>query len=187
MKIRMLLMVLTCLLAKGAVAQIKYSENFLHLLDHAQIDFFEPVEGSYKEIRLQKGTFQPCDFGIRSRKEKIEIRYLVAPYNEHHYVFRAPHVEGLRMASHLAVNEEDAVITSIGITEDELKENFNADWGKIYFFQPKDSFSEREHCKMLALYAEGKGMVLVFFLFDEPSRELDNRHLALRFKGEASN
>ncbi len=187
MKIRILLVALGLLFAQSTFAQIEFTDTFRRLVESAQIDFYEPTEGSYKEVRLDKHTFQPCDFGIRSRREKLEIRYLVAPYSENNLAFQVPQVECFRMVSHLATNDEDAVVTSLGISEDELRENFNADWGKIYFFQPKESFSERTHCKMLALYAEGKGMVLVFFLFDEPSQELDNRHLALRFKGEPGN
>ncbi len=167
-----------------AAAQIELTETFRQLIEGARIDFYQPVEGSYREVRLLKTPFQPCDFAIRSRREKIEIRYLIAPYSEYSPVFQAPHVECFRLISHLATNEEDAVITSLRISEDELQEDFNADWGRIYFFQPKKSFSDFRHCKMLALHAEGKGMALVFFLFDEPSPELDNRYLALRFKND---
>ncbi|MDX1939926.1 MAG: hypothetical protein SFU99_05195 [Saprospiraceae bacterium] len=187
MKIRTIFIIISGFCAQHLIAQIEFTDNFRHLVENAGIDFYEPTEGSYKEVKLQKHSFQPCDFGIRSRREKLEIRYLIAPYSEYNIAFKAPHVECFRMVSNLATNEEDAAITSLSISEDELKENFNADWGKIYFFQPKDSFSERAHCKMLALYSEGKGMALVFFLFDEPSRDLDNRYLALRFKDEANN
>ncbi len=182
MKISILLL---GLFASGSIlAQISYPDNFLHLLKNANVDFYEPTEGSYKDIRLSKADYQPCDFALRSRREKLEMRYLVAPYSPHNWVFTAPHVEALRMASHLATNEQESVITSFAVSETELTSHFNANWGRVYFFQPKPIFSDRKHCKMLALYAEGKGMVIVFFLFDEPSRELDNRHLALRFRDD---
>ena len=63
-------------------------------------------------------------------------------------------------------------------------DDFNADWGQVIFFQPKSVFSHKAHCKMLALYKEGKGMAFVFFLFDKGTLELDRRFLALRFKEE---
>ncbi|MBK7871601.1 MAG: hypothetical protein IPJ74_13480 [Saprospiraceae bacterium] len=137
MKIRVLFIIIIGLCAQHLIAQIEFTDNFRHLIENAGIDFYEPTEGSYKEVKLQKHTFQPCDFGIRSRREKLEIRYLVAPYSEHNIAFKAPHVECFRMVSNLATNEEDAAITSLIISEDELKENFNADWGKIYFSNPK--------------------------------------------------
>lgn len=187
MIIRISFLLSSWLLAQAAIAQINYTDNFLHLLENARIDFYEPVEGNYKSFKLRKDVFQPGDFAMRSRREQIEIRYQIAPYSEHNPIFQALHVECMRQIIHLAANDEESVITVLSIDDEELSRDFNADWGKIFFFQPKDQFSTSKHCKMLALYAEGKGIVLVYFLFDKPSQELDNRYLALRFKDTASN
>lgn len=187
MNARTLLFATICLFAQSAFGQLEYSDSFLYLLENAQIDFYEPVEGKYKAIKLQKEVFQPCDFGMRSRKEQLEIRYIIAPYSENSPAFNAPHVESARMVAHLATNDPDAVITILSMDELELRDKFNADWGKVFFFKPKEQFSTSKHCKMLSLYAEGKGMALVFFLFDKPSTELDNRFLALRFKDVVAN
>ncbi len=177
------LLLLCCLCTVVAKGQVECPADFKRLLQGAQIDFFEPVEGAYKGIALPRHHFQPCDFAIRSRKEQLEIRYLIVPFQNEasNPVAQAPHVHCMRLVSHLASNDEQAVITILSIDEAELRETFNADWGKLFFFQPKPGFSERSHCKLLALHAEGKGTALVFFLFDQPSKELDNRHVALRF------
>ncbi len=63
-----------------------------------------------------------------------------------------------------------------------LRRDYQADWGKVFFFQPKTGFSSARHCKMLALYREGQSMAFVLFLFDEPGPVLDRRALALRFR-----
>jgi hypothetical protein len=187
MSAKIILIAIIGFISQRAFGQLDYSDDFLYLLEHAQIDFYEPVEGKYKAMNMRKDVFQPCDYGIRSRKEKLEIRYLIAPYSENSPAFSAPHVETTRMVAHLASNDPDAVITVLSMDEQELRGDFNADWGKVFFFKPKEQFSTSQHCKLLSLYAEGKGMALVFFLFDKPSQELDNRFLALRFKDDMAN
>ena len=61
-------------------------------------------------------------------------------------------------------------------------EDFNADWGKVFFFTPKPGFTRKSHCRLLALHKEGKGTAYIFFLFEEPDEVLDHRFLALRFR-----
>ena len=63
----------------------------------------------------------------------------------------------------------------------QLQEEFNADWGAIAFFQPKKEFSTKEHCKMVAIHAEGKGNVYIFYLFDDPQTDLEELFATLRF------
>ncbi len=187
MNAKVILLIVSWFLTQTAFGQLKYSDDFLSLLNHAEIDFYEPVEGNYKTRKIYKEYYQPCDFAMHSRKEDMEVRYLIAPYSEKGPAFNAPHVETVRMVAHLASNDPEAVITVLSLEEEALREDFNADWGKIYFFQPKEQFSTSKHCKLLSLYAEGKGIAMVFFLFDKPSPELDNRFLALRFKDEVTN
>ena len=169
-------------------AQIDVSDHFNQLLDDADLEFLEPVEAKYKDIRIGKNLYQSYDFAIRSRKEKMEIRYLIEPYNEKDPTADIPHLSSIRLLTHLASNGEEAgVITGLDIEAEKLKTDFNADWGKTFFFKTKTSFSTRSHCKMLALFKEGKGMAYVFFLFDKATNELDKRFLALRFKDEVNN
>ena len=54
----------------------------------------------------------------------------------------------------------------------------------IAFFSPKDLFSEKEHCKMISLYKEGKGMTYIFFLFDEITEEVDMQKYCLKYAVE---
>lgn len=166
-------------------AQIDLSDHFNDLLEAADMEFLEPVEARYKAIRIGKNLFQSYDFAIRSRKEKIEIRYLIEPYDEKNPIADIPHLASIRLLTHLASNSEEAgVITGLDIEAKKLKTDFNADWGKTFFFKTKNSFSTKSHCKMLALFREGRGMAYVFFLFDKVTEDLDRRFLALRFKDE---
>ena len=163
--------------------KIKYSKSFTQKIEQIQIDLFTPVEGKYKSIRPTKNNYQTIDHVIVSKQEDLEIRYAIIPFNEWDKTTQIPNIDFMRVVTSTATNEDnDAVISMHQIEDDNLKEHFNADWGNIAYFQPKSKFSNRKHCRLLGLYNEGKGMVYVFFLFDEPSRFLDNRLYALRFK-----
>jgi len=49
---------------------------------------------------------------------------------------------------------------------------YNADFGMMVFFQPKDKISKRKHCKALFHYAEGKGLICTFIFFDNVRLDL---------------
>jgi len=165
--------------------QVDVSADFKQKLQTAGIEFLEPLENSYKDIRVPRRNFADYDFAIRSRKEKVEIRFRIDPLDLDNPVAYAPHVRSTRMLLHLASNNDNFYMSGLPVRESDLTEQFNADWGKIFFFTPKEDFSIRKECKMLALFREGQGMAYVFFLFDEPSPELDYRFYALRFLDEA--
>ncbi|MFN3785550.1 MAG: hypothetical protein ACK4RS_01805 [Thiothrix sp.] len=181
---RITIILLCTLFVQQLTAQIDHTPRFSRLLEEAQLDFYEPLENSYRDVPVWKEAahYQPYDFAIRSRRDHLEIRYQILPYRDNDLKFAAPQVEAVRLAMHLATNQDESIISGFSIDEEELKTDFNADWGKVFIFQPKKSFSNRPHCKMLALYREGKGLAFVFFLFDQPSQEVDNRFVALRFK-----
>ncbi len=162
--------------------KIKYSKKFLKKLKAVQIDLFEPTEGKYKSLRVIKNDYQPYDHSIASKQENLEIRYTIIPFTAGDLSTQIPNVDFMRVVSSTATNEkEDAVISLHQIEEEDLKADFDADWGSFAFFQPKAKFSTRKHCRLLGLYKEERGMIYVFFLFDEPNKFLDNRLYALRF------
>ena len=85
------------------------------------------------------------------------------------------------MAISAATNEnEEARLVLHEMSKENLK-NYHADWGAVVFFQPKIIFSDKDHCKMLALYQEEKGLVYIFYLFDEASEEVDLQENCLSF------
>ena len=163
-------------------AQIRTGDEFARLLGQAGIEFIEPVEANYKRVPAWKNPIQSYDYAIRSRKEGIEIRYLIRPYELGAPASGAPHVEASRLAMHLATNDQDYLVAGREVAPEVLSEFFNADWGMQYFFRPKPGFADWNHCELLALHKDGQATAFVFFLFDEPSPELGNRFYALRFR-----
>ena len=165
--------------------QVDLSPSFQTKLEAAGLEFIEPLEARYKDIRVVRNAFLDYDFAMRSRREGLEIRYYIDPAGPG--ATAVPHVEAVRLLMHLASNEERYIMSGVDVKDFDLKEQFNADWGKVFFFTPKETFSPRRQCKMLALFREGYGMAFVFFLFNEAGPALDHRFYALRFQEKENN
>jgi hypothetical protein len=156
--------------------------SFFRLLNQAGIEFFEPLDAGYKEIELPENEYQNCQFAIRSGKENMQIRFFILPWNDQDPLATQPNIVTFRTITSVASNADDAVISAIQPDRETLHKDFNADWGMIYFFQPKPGFSLYPNCRMIAICKEGKGTAFIFYLFDDPANEaLDTRYLTLRF------
>lgn len=176
---------LLCFLCLSTVLQaqkIDQPAQFQELLLACQLEFLAPLDAGYKDVAIIRNRIQDYNFAIRSRKEKLEIRYLLEPYQKHDPSFETPHIRSIQKLMHLASNEQDFVMSGLDVDPELLKDHFNADWGKVFFFRPKHQFSNYEHIKMLSLFKEGKGMAHIFFLFNEPTRDLNNRMYTIRFR-----
>lgn len=163
-------------------AQIRLDETFRQKLDKVGLYFMEPVEGKYKVQKKAKDPFQYYDFAIRSRPEKMEIRYLLDPWQENNPLSAIPHIRATQLLTRLARNQGEGIIIGQSIGQETLLDDFNADWGKVFYFEPKGAFSSNAECKMLVIHKEGIGTAYVFFLYDKISPVLDKRFLALQFK-----
>lgn len=164
-----------------STAQVELSDRFTLLLESANLEFLEPVEASYKSTSPDHVDFYRFDFLMRSRKEKMDIGFLITPYSASNRIFSFPQVEITRLVSSLATNDETSVITSLNLDQETLSSQLNADWGKLFFFKPKPSFSDKLHCKLLSIYKENMGLAVVVYCFDEPGKALDIRENILRF------
>ena len=178
-----LLLPVFLLFTSALLAQkIDYPENFHALLDSIGAEFYEPVDAGYRDYEPLENRWQPCHFAMRSRKEKLDIRYFVEPWNDDLPMASQPNINTFHVLTMVASTDDESLISGIQPTKKSLLEEFNADWGMTYFFRPKTEFSEKANCRMLALCKEGKGTVFVFYLFDDPANEaLDVRKHALRF------
>lgn len=168
--------------------KIELNEAFQAKLNEVKVDFFEPLEAAYRDVPVQKeaNKFQDYDFAIRSKKEKLEIRYLIHPIEDNDLAFLPPSANFIRILTHLASNDDEHLIAVHSMTNEGLK-TFGADWGKEAVFTPKSVFSDKKHCKMLMLHKEGRGNVFLFFLFDEANKTLDDRYYALKFQEAMNN
>lgn len=153
-------------------------------LDKMNAEVIPPIDGSYKAYNPFENNTQNCHWAIRSRKDGLEVRYLLVPFSENQPISNYPGLAASRMAMHICSNEENSVITSRDLTDHEQEVLYNVDWGKVFIFPPKLDFSPYAYCKMVVLYKENQGLAYIFNLFDEPSQNIDNRLYTFRFKDE---
>ena len=173
-----------CLVCTSSFAQkIAYPSHFHALLDSVGVEFYEPTDAGYRDYEPLENRWQPCHFAIRSRREKMDIRYYIEPWNDDIPMSSQPNLNTFRTLTMVAsTDDETAMISGMQPTKKSLLEEFNADWGMTYFFKPKSEFSEMPHCRMMSLCKEGKGTIFIFYLFDDVNNEaLDLRKYALRF------
>jgi len=180
MRTLILLLVLPLSLYLQAQPAQYIPEDFATLLEQTGLELLYPLEGTYRALRPEENPVQPYQLSLWSADEKLEIRYFLRRLDADTPEAMAPHVETHRLAFHLA-NNGGSAISARGLTQKELEDEFNADWGAVYIFRPKLAFSDRRNCKMLCLYKEGKGMALSFLLFDHPNPLIDSRLYTLSF------
>ena len=176
-----LLIFLCCIGVYSVGAQNLVVENFQQLLLQAKLNYIAPLEQSYKVIPVEKNDFHVYEYAIRSKSKDLEIRYSIESIEEDKQTSDIPHIKCFSLVNTLADNQQDQAIAVHNISAKDLSEKYNADWGAIIYFRPKSAFSTKSHCKMLSLFAEGKADVYIFYLFDEPSKEVDQQQYTLRF------
>ncbi|MBK6903587.1 MAG: hypothetical protein IPH04_12495 [Saprospirales bacterium] len=159
------------------------SEDFQTKLRFMRAEILLPLDSDYRMRSQRPDEFQPFDLGMESRKEKMEIRYLAYPQLDDYWAANYPHILAARTAAHTASNAEDSYMTQLSLGKKELKA-FNADWGVEYVYSPKSQVTAHRYGKLLVLYKEGRGALLIFFFFDDPDNEaIDSRYEGVIFNG----
>ena len=162
-------------------AQLDLPADFQQLLDSMDVRYTPPLDSDYREALRQDNDYLADHYSVRSRSERLELRFHLRPENETDQYYRRPHMAATALAMNLSSNDEDAVTAVHGFDDEEL-DLYRADWAKMYTFRPKRSFSDRQQAQLIALYREGRGMAYTVLLFDEAPIELEDRQLSLRFR-----
>lgn len=180
----LLSLTITLLLAVTASAQYtwKLPPGLSTALLQMNAEVLPPIDGGYKGFQPPENFTQNCQWAIRSRKDGLEIRYLLAPDPPESSASPNPHLAAHRLAMHISINDENALMTARELTDNEREVLYNADWGKVYVLTPKPDFSPFTYCTMVALYRKGSGLAYIFNLFDEPSQNIDNKRYTFRFR-----
>jgi hypothetical protein len=167
------------LLLNALQAQIIVPPVVQKHLDACGVELFLPTTGDYKMAQIPEEAHEPYQFSIRSNKEDVEIRFEFVPK-----IGNTPfaQVHSYRTCLHLGNNLDQTNFTARELSERELEDVFCADWGRVYIFRPKASFSDQQHCRFLVIHKEGFGMVCVYYLFDHPSEAIDRQLHIIRYK-----
>ncbi len=72
-----LLLLLCCGAASSATGQVKQDPDFAARLEQAGLELLLPIDSDYRSLPVWRNDLQSYDFAIRSRREKLEMRYLI--------------------------------------------------------------------------------------------------------------
>ncbi|CAH0999157.1 hypothetical protein LEM8419_00454 [Neolewinella maritima] len=176
-----LLLSLLVLLTTTLPAQLDLPVEFSALLDVLDVRFTAPLDSDYREALRHDNDYLQDDYSMRSRREKLELRFHLQPEDEADRYYQRPHLAATTLAMNLGSNDDDAVTAVHSFDEEELA-LYNADWARMYTFRPKRSFSDKQQAQLIALYREGRGMAYTVLLFDDAPNTLEGRQLSLRFR-----
>lgn len=172
---------LFCSLPVVAPAQVDIPDTFSKLLDSLHLRFTAPIGSDFRAQKSSENRYLVAQYILRSRREKLEMRFYLQPDREDDRYFQLPHIAAATLAMNLGSNDEDAVTAVHGFDDEELA-LYQADWARMYTFRPKRAFSDKQQAQMIAIYHEGRGMAYTFLLFDRPPDTLEGRQLTLRFR-----
>ncbi|MBT8219184.1 MAG: hypothetical protein KJP00_05150 [Bacteroidia bacterium] len=152
-----------------------WSQNtveFNELLKRAQVEFAVPLETFLKEIRVLKTDLVEYDYALKAKQDPVEIRYKIIPTDNNSSPIGSPQIKLTQIASTIASNEEESGDIVFHRMPDEELAMYNADYGVKTYLHPKSRFSDKKHCKIIFLFAENKGMVCTFLLFNKTDIDL---------------
>jgi len=157
--------------------------NFNAMCRTHQIEF--PTSEDSK-LKFEDGTRRfHQDFDIRIEHSKADYSVLAYFYP---IVLGSeedpPAVLSMLRASHFATNDTTAVIAAHRIDDLHVRETYGADWGRIYYFQPKQGIEDYKECQLVALHKEGHGTFYVLYFFDEFSNDVEEMIWNPTFKEE---
>lgn len=142
--------------------------EFADLLTRAKIEFTPPKELSEaRKVQFKRFNY---DMGFDNREKKLEIRYAIRPMdkllpNEQTQDLNKLYLSSLEGA---LFNISDYLPEYTVFDSDQVKSEFNADWGATSTFIPGTSFSrDYTNCLLIFLHKDDVGDVYIFFLAKE--------------------
>ena len=173
----------SCVLAPLTAQRFATTPEFDRLLEQLDATVNYPLQSDFRTIKTPRNDYLEDHLAVRSRAEKLEIRFHLRPERDYDIYAGRPHYLSMMKVMNLGSNADDAVTAVHSFGEEELAV-FNADWARMYTFRPKRGYSEREQAQLVAIYREGRGMAFVVLLFDRAPETLEGRQLAVRFREE---
>lgn len=164
-------------------AQVTPSEDFLGLLDAADLQLGIAPDNTYRELPLHNrfdDDAQHFDMAFADRRSRIEVRYLVDLIPEGSDLEVVPHVLAMTLAMNLATNDEDSYMTARYLDGEELAV-YGADFATMVNFVPNERHTRKPHGQLVALYRAGKGMAYICIFFDKANDALELHQRSLTF------
>jgi hypothetical protein len=161
--------------------EFEFSPSFLKIAAANNLELTYPTENSFSEISQISNEYLPFVFGMKSKKQDIEIYILYQNFDLQNPATQNPQVETTRITANAATNHEESVITVLELGKEYVKESFGAEWGREIYFHPKKGLTDKENCRLVTVYKEGYGQLSIFFFFNEKTAYLDSFYNWVRF------
>lgn len=156
----------------SAQGGIMYSVSFDKMLTELNLSVEVPVERWLKLQAILSDDY--LQYQVVLADQDIELRVVV---KKDPIPSIWPHLEYSRILAHVASNSlggEYLFSTLEGASE-------HSDWHMSADFAPKISFSERAHGKMWSYFKDGRGLVTVIALYDDPDTWRDSYYNFIHF------
>jgi len=178
---RFLLPVLLLFVAQPLAAQLPLTPEFSALLDRLELRLRLPEDIRFKRKPNPENDYLADQLTLYDKAGKVEMRFHLRPESDRDVYYQRPHLRTGVLVMNLASNDEDAVTTVHAFDEEELR-TYGADWGKMYTFRPKRSYSPRATAQLIAIYKRGRGLAYTVLLFDKAPGVLEERQFSLGFR-----
>jgi hypothetical protein len=175
---RMLLFSVVILVVVNTLSgQLIYTLDFTRALAKAGIEYAEATEQWLHVVFPPYHVFMDYDLVLQNDRNDYEIRYHIRTLDEG----IPPTVAVSRLVASIASNAEIYDIHVKVLTEEFLKNAFNAERGVIAYFKPKEEFSEKPFGALLSLYTHDKPAIDVILLYRNPTYDPLKEYRGVRF------
>lgn len=166
--------ILLLLFSLGATA--KLPDKFVDLMHRANMTFTEPT--GLVEIAPIDNTQMNYEFALKYPETKFEIRFAIRPLDnmlkEYEKSIKSGHncisPNKLYQTSLLALIlnvSNGKTLNTKKFDKDQVKLEFNADWGATAFFELGKEFGQDyKYCMVVAIHKDDCGDAYIFFLTD---------------------
>ena len=147
--------------------QNQYESSLYDAIIGMNLNFFMPVENSFTFVKKNDSEFFKYDYKLVAKSKEMESLIALHPIGKHPSTDHHPQIEFQRLLANIAPNDDDQEILVVGWDEHKLKKA-NADWGAEAYITPRSAITKFKHAKLIGLFKEGSGTVILIHCFDDP-------------------
>ncbi len=160
------------LLVNSALAQQELPNDLISVCRTWGISFPEHQD---KSIEILPGSLrfsQQFEVEIFDKQDDYEVVAYFIPHANYDGK-ENPVVHSMMKASHFASNEVTSHVAVHALDSLHVQNLYGADWGRVYYFEPKKQLSKWAQCQMVALEKQRKGIFYVLYFFDDISEDVE--------------
>ena len=177
-----------------ATGQVILNEQFLRELQDNGLTFSETTLKDYTIAPIIENPHMDYELAVRSKRIPLEIRYAVRRYDQLSKKGSVP-VESMPKPTFEVVllnvargdDKKSDILSAVEFKTEDVKKEFNADWGASALLVPKKEFSSAFDRCMVVSISRKRSSAFIFYLFNNTNKdaalnELNDVFHVLRFR-----